>query len=416
MNRLKIYSVSEFNSLVRMVLGEDFGTVVVQGEVTGYRRRAGKLIFFEIKDKESRMNVFMLDHQLDVEIEDGMEVQVYGAPSLFKKNSGFHLRAVRVEPVGEGALAEALQLLKKKLDKEGLFAPERKRLLPRFPQKIGLITSPDAAAYNDVLRILQNRWTGLQIVFHPAQVQGDGSVNSIITAFDYFKDRKDIEAIILTRGGGSLEDLQSFNSEKIARAIFSSHTPVVVGVGHERDWTIADLVADKRAATPSNAAEIVVPDKEEVMAVIDTFERTIFRVMIDGLEDSQRRWQDGIAALFKGPQRWQEHYQQLFLLLGHKFASFTHKVSQKQKEVISGQQRLTNSISFFLTRLRDRLEQYNKLIKTLSPRATLERGYSLTVGSDGKILRSSKQVAIGDRLHTRLASGSIISETKETND
>ncbi|MFC1662829.1 exodeoxyribonuclease VII large subunit [Patescibacteria group bacterium] len=418
MNKARVYKVAEFNDLVRDSLSATFGTVVVQGEITGFRQRSAgnKLIFFEIKDESSRLTVFMLDYQLDVELEDGMEVQVIGSPSLFKKNSGFHLRAVKVRPVGEGALAKALQLLKNKLIKEGLFAPERKRSLPRFPGRIGLITSPDAAAYNDVLRVLNNRWTGMIIEFFPVQVQGDASVGSILQAFKYFQKSTGVEAIILTRGGGSLEDLQSFNSEKVARAIFASDIPVVVGVGHERDWSIADLVADFRAATPSNAAESVTPDKSDILSLVNNFELTIYRQFYSAVETGNQRLSQAIGNIVRGPRRWQERYGQLRQSMRIKLSAYSQTLLSSADSLTRLNDRLCFGIKQSVRLKKDQLTRLLKLLKALSPQATMDRGYSITYGPANKPLKKTSQIKTGDKLRTRLASGNIISETKKTYD
>src|SRR3989338_31502 len=261
----KVYTVSEFVSYIRDFLRENVGFVLIQGEASGLHITQDRFVWFELKDKDTSVSCFMMKWELKVPLEDGMEIKVLGLPQLFQKSGRFHIRVEELELVGAGALQKAFEALKKKLEKEGLFAEARKRALPRFPEAIGLITSPDAAAYTDVLRILKNRWAGLTIKFYPVAVQGIGSVKEIVRAFDYFNYSKNVEVIILTRGGGSLEDLQSFNSEDVARAIFSSAIPVVCGVGHERDESLSDYVADLRASTPSNAAELVVPDKREIM-------------------------------------------------------------------------------------------------------------------------------------------------------
>lgn len=418
MSKPTIYSVSKFNELVRDSLAATFQTVVVEGEVTGFRQRAAgnRLVFFEIKDQHARLTVFMLDYQLDVELEDGMAVQVIGSPSLFKKNSGFHLRAIRVQPVGEGALAKALQLLKAKLEKEGLFDLERKRVLPRFPTVIGLITSPDAAAYHDVLRVLDNRWGGLTIVFCPVQVQGEGAVKNILHAFAQLKVRTDIEAVILTRGGGSLEDLQSFNSESVARAIFASPSPVVVGVGHERDWTIADLVADVRAATPSNAAELIVPDRAEILAVVGSLDRTIVREMITAFESYRQRYQQTVQALWRGPRRWRERFERSRHMLFVRFSGLQQAIGRSGEGIGRLAHQTTVGLTGAIQSQRDRLVHLSRTIHNLSPQATLRRGYSITTGPGGDVLRSPRGISAGDQLRTRLSSGSITSITKATHD
>lgn len=413
-----VFSVSEFTGLVKDTLGQTFGRVIVEGEVTGYRQRqsGNKLVFFEIKDEASRVTIFMLDYELDVELEDGMTVRVIGSPSLFKKNSGFHLRAIRVQPVGAGALAKALALLKEKLEREGLFDPGRKRTIPTFPERIALITSPDAAAYTDVIRVLRQRWPLATVVFIPAQVQGDAAAGTIVKAFQTLKTMTDIDAVILTRGGGSLEDLQSFNAEPVARAIFASSQPVVVGVGHERDWTIADLVADVRGATPSNAAELTTPDRAEIIGVVSSFERVVFRGMANADEAYRRRYQHALTLLLRGPQRWHVRFRQATRILAAQFGQMVHQQRTYVSDLSRMTHRLHTEISVLITRTTELINQQLRTIKALSPEATLQRGYSITLGPDGRPVRSAATIHPDDQLQTRLASGSITSTVTHTHD
>ena len=284
----KPLSVSEFISLVKMHLQTAIGRVTVQGEVTGYKTAKETLVFFELKDKQSRVTCFLMKWQQNIPLEDGMEVKATGYPSMFQAAGRFHLRVEQLEPVGEGALQRAFELLKQRLETEGLFAIERKRVLPRFPQRLGLITSPDAAAYTDVLRILNNRWGGLEIVLTPVGVQGTEAIGQIVGAIAYQNQVIKPDVIILTRGGGSLEDLQAFNSEAVARAVFGSAIPIVCGVGHERDITIADLVADVRASTPSNAAERVVPNRQDILYQLNSMVRDMEKTVTDRVGEQQR--------------------------------------------------------------------------------------------------------------------------------
>jgi exodeoxyribonuclease VII large subunit len=265
------FSVSQFidylnTALVSAVFPEG---AVIEGEVAEYRVSQDKWIWFLLKDEAAVVSCFATKWQLRTPLEDGMQIRVFGQPKVHPRSGKFSVTVERVELVGEGALRRAFELLKKKLSEEGLFAPERKRRIPRFPRRIGLIASRESAAYTDFLRILGNRWGGVEVLSAHVQVQGRDAVREIVGAFRYFNARADgVDVLVLTRGGGSLEDLQAFNSEDVARAVFSSRIPVIVGVGHERDETLADHVADVRASTPTNAAEIVAPDRRELRALI----------------------------------------------------------------------------------------------------------------------------------------------------
>lgn len=266
---MKIYSVSEFNKEVNTLLSDI--NCCVQGEVSNFKITQNRFVWFELKDEKSYVSCFLMAFNLRVQLEDGMMIQVIGSPGLFTKSGRFHLSVKDIKLVGEGTLKKEYELLKKKLEKEGLFAVERKRPLPRFPERIGLITSPDAAAYTDVMKILKNRWSGLEIYFYPVSVQGQSAIKDILSAFAHFNNHQyNLDAVILTRGGGSMEDLWAFNTEEVCRAVFASKVPVVSAVGHERDVTLVDFVADVRAATPSNAAELVVPHKDDVIFQINS--------------------------------------------------------------------------------------------------------------------------------------------------
>ncbi len=398
----KIFSVSQFVFAVSAYLEQGLVSVAVQGEVTGFRVNQDRLVFFELKDANSRVVCFMMKWDLHMPLEDGMEVKVVGTPKLFQKSGGFHLRVMEVELVGAGALQRAFAILKAKLEKEGLFAPERKRLLPRFPSHIGVVTSQDAAACTDVLRVLNNRWRGLHITVAHVGVQGASAVPEIVGAIRWFNSfsirgdrisvnlqRYDLcnrqpDVLIVTRGGGSLEDLQAFNSEEVVRAIFSSSIPVVVGVGHERDVTLADFVADVRAATPSNAAELVVPDRTEVAWQIDAMARS--------MEGTLRRILDG-----------RRHHMAMALERVHNAVRCT---VEAPRELIL---RFAESFQNFrntLATLHERVTRYTQLLHALSPQATLQRGYAIAfVG--GKIVKSIRNVRVGDEMTTRVKDGSI---------
>lgn len=375
-----IFSVSEFVQTLKVHLGR-LGQVVVEGEVTDFRGLSREtLVFFDIKDEGSRLRCFMLAHELDCDLADGLAVRVTATASVFVKNGGLHLRVSKVELVGQGALQQALEKTKKKLEAEGLFAAERKRPIPAFPERIGLVTSKDAAARTDVLRVLKNRWPLATVVFFPVGVQGAGAIASIVKALNQC-DKYSLDVVILTRGGGSLEDLQAFNSELVARAMFSCSVPIVCGVGHERDWTIADLVADVRAATPSNAAEIVSPDQEQILADVEGLRST----MDDG---------------------WRQLLGELHDRLHHLTRDLDDVVQGTVQRIQLLGQQLLQSFRFALEHSRVGLANAAKLVLSLSPAATLARGYSLTL-HEGKVVRDAHDVGQGSRLQTRLKRGTI---------
>lgn len=380
---MRIYSVSEFREELNELLGEV--VVAVQGEITDFHISQNRFVWFSLADDTTVVKCFMMSFQLREQLEEGMEIRAIGAPTLFKKGQ-MVFRPKRIEIVGDGNLQKEFERLKKQLDKEGLFDADRKRELPRFPQRIGLVTSSDAAAYTDVLRILENRWSGLSIVHAHVNVQGASAVGSIVTALEQLNDEyTDLDCIILTRGGGSLEDLAAFNSEEVARAVFASQIPVVAGVGHERDVTIADYVADVRASTPSNAAEIVVPHRDDV------FSEVSYKV-----QDMEHRLQKALSERRGGVD------------------DLVQTMDSYARSQVSRFERLSQRLHFALERFgvqvqqrRQQLSSLEQLLQSLNPQHVLERGYSITRGADGTILRSAKKAKAGEKLSTTLADGVI---------
>ncbi len=262
------FSVSDFLASLNQTLEYTYPGVEVEGEVASFKVNQGKWVFFDLKDAAGSVNCFMPVFQLRVPIEDGMKVVVKATPKVTKWGR-LSLTIQSIRPRGEGSLKKSFDLLKVKLDKEGLFAPERKRLLPSVPQHIAVVSSTQAAGYADFVKILNERWGGLRVDVAHVQVQGDAAPEQIIHAIHYFNEQEPLpEVLVIIRGGGSADDLATFNDEPLVRAIAASRIPTLVGVGHEVDVTLADMVADVRAATPSNAAQIVVPDRRDIQRMI----------------------------------------------------------------------------------------------------------------------------------------------------
>lgn len=258
-------SVSDAVALVNQTLEYAFPTLVVEGEVSSFKVNQGKFVFFDIKDSDSSLGCFMMVYQLRVPLEDGMRVQVVATPKLTNWGK-FSLTVREIRPVGEGALRRAYELLRARLETEGLFAVERKRRLPDMPKNIAVISSTQAAGYADFVRILGERWGGLNVQVAHVQVQGASAADQIVRAIKYFNEQSDLpEVIAIVRGGGSADDLAVFNDELLVREIAASRIPTIVGVGHETDDSLADMVADVRAATPSHAAQILTPDRRETV-------------------------------------------------------------------------------------------------------------------------------------------------------
>ncbi len=258
-------SVSEFVASLNQTLEFAYPSIDVEGEVSSFKVNQNKFIFFDLKDSESSVGCFMTVWQLRVPIEDGMKVIVTATPKLTQWGK-FSLTVRAVRPSGEGSLKKSFELLRAKLDQEGLFAPGRKRLMPRIPQHIGVISSTQAAGYADFIKILNDRWGGVKVDVAHVTVQGADAPDQMIRALKYFNEQSELpEVIVMIRGGGSADDLSAFNDELLVREIAASRVPTLVGVGHEVDVSLADMAADVRAATPSNAAQIIVPDRHEII-------------------------------------------------------------------------------------------------------------------------------------------------------
>lgn len=269
-SKTPIFSVSDFIAVFNQTLEYAYPTVEIEGEVASFKVSQGKFVFFDIKDQTGSIGCFMTVWQMRVPIEDGMKIIVLATPKLTQWGK-FSLTVKTLRPSGEGALKKSFELLKSKLETEGLFAPERKRQLPRIPQHIAIISSTQAAGYTDFIKILGDRWGGVQVDVAHVQVQGEAAPDQIIRAINYFNQQELLpEVLVIIRGGGSADDLSTFNDEPLVRAIAGSRIPTLVGVGHEIDVSLADLAADVRAATPSNAAQILVPDRNEIIRSVQT--------------------------------------------------------------------------------------------------------------------------------------------------
>jgi len=339
-------TVSDFVALVNQTLEYAYPVVTIVGEVAEFRVSQGKWVSFKLKDDDAVVDCFMSVYQLRIPIENGMKIMVSAAPRVNAKWGKFSLNIRSVKPVGEGSIKKGFELLKAKLEAEGLFAPERKRRLPRVPRRVGVITSTESAAYADFCKIVNERWGGLAIDVAHTQVQGDPAADQIIRALKYFNSLEDLpEVVVIIRGGGSAEDLMTFNDELLAREIAASRIPTLVGVGHEVDHTLADMVADVRAATPTNAAEILVPDKGEIIRSV----------------------------------------RQQVTLAGHRVMT---AIDQHIARTHDQLQMALRRISERLNDANDRLAVLRVAVNQVNPEAVLKRGYALLRGevAPGKVI------------------------------
>ena len=291
-------SVSDFIAITNQVLDTAYPSVTIEGEVSGFKVNQGKYVFFDLKDATGTVNCFMSLYSMRTPLEDGMKV-VVRAQAKITAWGRFSLTIQSYRPTGEGSIKKGFELLKAKLEKEGIFAPERKRTLPRVPRSIALISSTQAAGYADFIKILNERWGGLQVEVGHVQVQGSVAPDQIIAALHYFNGLEVLpEVIVIIRGGGSADDLAAFNDEPLVRAIAESRVPVLTGIGHEVDESLSDLAADVRASTPSNAAQLLVPDRREIIAGIHAQVNGLRSLFMQSIENSQRHAHDLIGQAY----------------------------------------------------------------------------------------------------------------------
>jgi exodeoxyribonuclease VII large subunit len=338
-------TVSDFIAVTNQTLEYSYPSVEIEGEVASFKVNQGKFVFFDIKDENASVGCFMTVWQLRVPIEDGMKVIITATPKLTQWGK-FSLTIKAVRPSGEGALRKSFELLKAKLDKEGLFALDRKRLLPPIPSHVAVISSTQAAGYADFIKIINERWGGLKVDVAHVQVQGADAPDQMIRALQYINSREELpEVIVIIRGGGSADDLSAFNDEQLVRAIATSRVPTLVGVGHEVDESLADLVADVRASTPSNAAQLLVPDRREIIRAVRYQVRSLLP-RVENAIDAQRS--EARSYLEDMLQRTNEH----------------------------------------VDRYVDTLANVRRVLTQLNPQTVLARGYALVRGSQriGEVL------------------------------
>lgn len=357
-----IFGVSDFVAVINQTFEYAYHDVAVQGEISNYRVSKGKWVHFDIKDEFASMRCFATIYQLHGIFEDGMMVKARVMPQLHPQY-GFSLTISQIQPVGEGAIKRASDLLRRKLDLEGLFAPERKRLLPDMPQHIALVASSESAAYGDFIKVLNSRWVGVTVDVCETQVQGEAAPEQIAKAINRAA-QTNAQAIIITRGGGSKDDLAAFDDERVVRAVAASRLPTLVAIGHERDESLAELAADKRASTPSNAAELLTPDKTELAL---------------SLKSSRRQLDSALIQL----------------------------VSARTEHLKYQQKTLNESIKRLQTNWQDLVKARKQLVELLDPLLALKRGFAVVHDSSGKLVRSSSVIQNGQSLTISFAASKV---------
>ena len=392
---LRVLSVTELLRSVRDTLERRFPLAWVRGELSNLSRAPSGHWYFTLKDGAAQVDCVMFRSRsaaLDWEPRDGMQVEVRALPTLYEPRGRFQLNVEGMRRAGLGPLYERFLRLKEKLGAEGLFDAALKRELPAFPRTIGVLTSLGAAALRDVLTTLARRNPAIDVIVYPAPVQGEGAAARIAAMLSRANRRAECEVLLLVRGGGSIEDLWSFNEEAVARAIRASRIPVVVGVGHETDFTIADFAADRRAPTPTAAAELVSPSRAELVGRVANCARCLRRDMERKLRYAAQAL-DSCARRLVHPAERLRSYQQLMMQLSARLAfAFSHRVH----------------------RCHAHLGQLQATLVSLDPAAVLERGYSITYDASGKVLRKASGVRVGERITTTLAKGRMESEVKKS--
>ena len=432
----EIYTVSQLNREVAHLLARSFTIIWLEGEISNFSQPRSGHMYFSLKDASAQVRVAMFRQRnllLDFQPENGAQVLLRGRVSLYEPRGDYQLIAEHMEPAGAGALQRAFEELKRRLQAEGVFAAEHKQAIPEQPQHIGVITSATGAALRDVLSVLRRRYPQAAVLIYPVMVQGAEAVADICQTLRLASQRRDCEVLLLVRGGGSLEDLHAFNDEAVARAMLACNIPLVCGVGHEIDITIADFVADARAPTPSAAAEMVSPDKtvllqqlrQQTMALSQAMQRhwqwqqqNLQHLMgrlqsahpnqqlhqqLQRLDDLEQRLRTGWRYYWRG--LYDRLQQNQSLLAAHaplaQIRNFQHSLTQSQ-------QLLSNAWQMYIERQQRQLMLLMRGLDAVSPLATLQRGYALVTEPDsGRILRDADTVHDGDNLTVRLAHGQL---------
>lgn len=383
----QILSVSELSDYINQTLEYAYPSVVVEGEVSSFKISQGKWVFFDIKDSQTTLGCFMSIYQLNTPLEDGMLVRVVAQPKLTTWGK-FSLTVKSVELAGEGSVKKAFELLKLKLEKEGLFALDRKRQLPQYPKKVALVTSKQAAAYNDFVTILQDRWGGVVVDHLQVQVQGSSAPQQIVEAIEYFNMKAaDYDALVIIRGGGSAEDLQAFQTEPVARAIYSSEIATVVAIGHEDDISLAELVADLRAATPTDAARLLVPDKKSVISQLEasiSLQSELTLKILQRESDKLTRFHNSLRFV----------------------------IDSAVSDLSSKQYRLNSAISTAINSSHSEFAVLSQKLTSLSPQSVLDRGYAV-VSYEGRSVSSSSTLKNNDNIMVQLAQGKLTAKIIE---
>jgi exodeoxyribonuclease VII large subunit len=410
----KIYSVSELSSEIRDMLERRFVDVWVEGEISNFKASTAGHLYFTLKDDRAHLSAVCFRNSarlLRFRPENGKLFRARGRVSTYEGRGEYQLVVEVLEPAGLGSLQLAFEQLKEKLDKEGLFRPERKRPIPLFPRKIGIVTSPKSAALRDILTVLKRRHNAINVLICPAEVQGDGASLQIMEGIDSLSRNTDVDVIIVTRGGGSMEDLWPFNEERVARAIVRSQKPVISAVGHEVDFTICDFVADLRAPTPSAAAEIVIKSKIEISERVSQLENRLegnIKYRLSTLRHfmASKVGSRGFVVAEARIRRMAQRVDDLAFRVEQlgRTGSF---LRARAHSVEICEQRLSNAVNQGLKKWHQAFARIAHTLEALSPLAVLERGYAICLTPEGQVIRSADAVETESTVKVKLHKGSI---------
>jgi exodeoxyribonuclease VII large subunit len=437
----RVWTVRELVASVRTHIEREYTDVWVEGEISNFRAHGSGHLYFTLKDAGGQISAVMFRSSarlLRFKPADGMQVVVRGRVTVYDERGQLQVNAEYVEPKGAGALQIAFEQLKAKLTAEGLFDADRKRVIPALPQRIGIVTSPQAAALRDILNILRRRHHSVNVVIYPAQVQGELAATEVAAGVRYFSRAKSVDVVIVARGGGSAEDLSAFNDEGLARSVAAAQVPVISAVGHETDFTIVDFVADLRAATPSAAAELVIRSRQDVEEQVERLRGRLekgmrYRLLMGRQQLTELAQHGAFGRMMDLIRRRQQAVDDLAYRMAHaardvmearrrRFETLAAAVRHYDLRLVLGGVRrelaarteaMAAAMGSELLRRRARLERMQTALEALSPVAILERGYALVFDAEGNLVKDANQVKVGQEIEARLARGRVAAVVKK---
>ena len=396
-NENKIYSVSDATTLIKSVLEMNIPPIWVEGELSSWMRAASGHLYFNLKDSSSLLPTVMWKQSalsLLFKPEDGMKVRALGRISVYEKSGKYQMIASQLQPLGIGDLYQEFERLKKRLSEEGLFDEDRKKEIPRYPFRIGVVTSAKGAVIADIINVLNRRAPHVKVILESARVQGEGAAEEIVNAIKKFNSRGEVDLLIVGRGGGSIEDLWAFNEEAVARAIAASELPIISAVGHETDYSISDFVADLRAPTPSAAAELAAPRYDDLLENISSLERTISDLISDQLRDFER-----ILDEYDTEYSWEQ---------------FNKMLTEEEKKISSLIEVMKLNEDHLLNIFELKANSMRKMLDSLNPLSVLERGYSIvSLERNDTIIRNANQISENDAIKVKLHVGNLTATVRE---